>query len=84
MSSDNNSVIFSVTRDTLLGGTAKSVTFKFTLILFNDYSHFNDFTNKFTAPSSGIYFFTLSVGVTGGLPVEFMLYVNNVPISSKF
>ena len=80
MSSDKDPVVFSVASNSMLGGNVNPVTFN--QILFNDYSHFNVSTNKFTAPSSGIYFFTLSVGVTGGLPVEFMLYVNDVPFTS--
>ena len=80
MSSDNNPVVFSAARNSMLGGNVNPVTFN--QILFNDNSHFNVSTNKFTAPSSGIYFITLSVGVTGGLPVELMLYVNDVPFTS--
>ena len=80
MSSDNDPVVFSVARNSMLRGNINPMTFN--QILFNDYSHFNVSTNKFTAPSSGIYFFTLSVGVTGGLPVELMLYVNDVPFTS--
>ena len=80
MSSHNDPVVFSVSRNSLLGGDMNPVIFN--QILFNDNSHFNVSTNKFTAPSSGIYFFTLSVGVTGGLPVEFMLYINDVPFTS--
>ena len=80
MSPDNDPVIFSVARNSMLGGNVNPVTFN--QILFNDYSHYDVSTNKFTAPSSGIYFFTLSVGVTGGLPVELMLYVNDVPFTS--
>ena len=80
MSPDNDPVIFSVARNSMLYGNVNPVTFN--QILLNDYSHFDVSTNKFTAPSSGIYFFTLSVGVTGGLPVEFILYVNDVPFTS--
>ena len=80
MSSDNDHVVFSVAMNSMLGGYVNPVTFN--QILFNDYSHFNVSTNKFTAPSSGVYFFTLSVGVTGGFPVEFILYVNDVPFTS--
>ena len=80
MSSNKNPVVFSVARNSLLGGDMNPVIFN--QILFNDYSHFDGCANKFTAPSSGIYFFTLSVGVTGGFPVEFMLYVNDVPFTS--
>ena len=80
MSSDKDPVVFSVARNSMLRGNINPMTFN--QILFNDYSHFNVSTNKFTAPSSGIYFFTLSVGVTGGLPVEFILCVNDVPFTS--
>ena len=80
MSSDNDPVVFSVARNSMLRGNINPVTFN--QILFNDYSHFNVSTNKFTAPSSGIYYFTLSVGVSSGLPVEFMLYVNDEPFTS--
>ena len=80
MSSDKDPVVFSVAKNSILSGNVNPVIFN--QILFNDYSHFNVSTNKFTAPSSGIYFFTLSVGVTGGFPVEFMLYVNDVPFTS--
>ena len=80
MSPDNDPVVFSVARNSLLFGIANPVIFN--QILFNDYSHFNISTNKFTAPSSGIYFFTLSAGMTGGFPVEFVMYVNDVPFTS--
>ena len=80
MSSDNDPVVFSVARNSMLRGNVNPVIFN--QILLNDYSHFNVSTNKFTAPSSGIYYFTLSVGVSSGLPVELMLYVNNVPFTS--
>ena len=80
MSSDKDSVVFSVARNSKLGGTFNPVTFN--QILFNDYSHYDVSTNKFTAPSSGIYFFSLSVGVAYQIPVEFILYVNDVPFTS--
>ena len=80
MSSDNDPVVFSVSRNSMLGGTANPVTFN--QILFNDYSHFDVSTYKFTAPSSGIYFFSLSVGVAYQIQVEFVLYVNDEPFTS--
>ena len=80
MSSDNDPVVFSVARNSLLHGTANPVTFN--QVLFNDYSHYDVSTNKFTAPSSGVYYFSFSVGVTNQLPVEFMLYVNDVPFTN--
>ena len=81
MSVDNDPVVFSVARDTILAGvSANPVTFN--KILFNDYSYFDVFTDKFTAPSSGVYFFSFSVGVTNQSPVEFLLYVNDIPFTS--
>ena len=80
MSSDNDPVVFSVARNSMLGGTANPVIFN--QILVNDYSHYDVSTNKFTAPSSGIYFFSLSVGVAHQIQVELMLYVNDVPFTS--
>ena len=80
MSSDIDPVVFSVARNSLLYGTANPVTFN--QVLFNDYSHYDVSTNKFTAPSSGLYYFSFSVGVTNQLPVEFMLYVNDVPVTN--
>ena len=80
MSSDNDPVVFSVARNSMLVGNVNPVTFN--QILVNGNSHYDVSTNKFTAPSSGIYFFTLSVGVAGRLPVELMLYVNDVPFTS--
>ena len=80
MSSDNDPVIFSVARNSMLWGYVNPVTFN--QILFNDYSHYDVSTNKFTAPSSGIYFFSLSVGVANQIPVEFILYVNDEPFTS--
>ena len=80
MSSDKDPVVFSVAKNSMLGGTANPVIFNH--ILFNDYSHYDVSTNKFTAPSSGIYFFSLSVGVAYQIQVEFVLYVNDEPFTS--
>ena len=80
MSPDNDPVVFSVARNSLLHGTANPVTFN--QVLFNDYSHYDVSTNKFTAPSSGVYYFSFSVGVTNQSPVEFMLYVNDFPFTN--
>ena len=80
MSSDNDPVVFSVARNSMLGGYVNPVTFN--QILLNDNSHYDVSTNKFTAPSSGIYFFSLSVGVAYQITVEFILYVNDVPFTS--
>ena len=80
MSTDKDPVVFSVARNSMLWGNLNPVTFN--QILFNDYSHYDVSTNKFTAPSSGIYFFSISVGVANQVPVEFILYVNDEPFTS--
>ena len=80
MSSDVDPVVFSVARNSSLNETMNHVPFD--QILVNDYSHFDVSTNKFTAPSSGIYFFTFSVGPEAFMPVKLVLYVNDVPFTS--
>ena len=82
MSSDDL-VVFSVARNSPLREAANPVTFD--QILVNDNSHYDVSTNKFTAPSSGIYFFTFSIGIpppTSQSQVELMLYLNNAPFTS--
>ena len=80
MSSDQDPVAFSVARDSSLSESADPVAFN--QILFNDYSNFDVSTNKFTAPSSGIYFFSFSVGVAAQSPAEIMLYLNDLPFTN--
>ena len=58
MSSENDPVVFSVARNSMLGGTANPVTFD--QILVNYYSHYDGSANKFTAPSSGILWYLAS------------------------
>ena len=80
MTPDNDPVIFSVARDSMQYGKANPVPFN--VILENEYSHYNISTSMFTAPSSGIYYFSFSVGITNGLTVEFKLYINGQPFTS--
>ena len=80
MSSDGDPVVFSVARNSSLSNTMNPVPFN--KILVNDYSHYDVSSNKFTTPSSGIYFFTFSVGVEAFMPVKLVLYVNDVPFTS--
>ena len=80
MSSDVDPVVFSVARNSSLSDTMNPVPFN--QMLVNDYSHYDVSTNKFTAPSSGIYFFTFSVGAEVFMPVKLVLYVNDVPFTS--
>ena len=80
MSSSNEPVVFSVARTSYISGIADPVPFN--QILVNDYLHYNVTSNKFTAPSPGLYFFTLSVGISGGLAVQFVLYVNDQNFTS--
>ena len=82
MSSDDL-VVFSVARDSPLYEAADPITFN--QILVNDQSHYDTSSNKFTAPSSGVYFFTFSVGVPAPADessVEFILYLNNAPFTT--
>ena len=76
-----STVFFSVARNSILSAFANPVTFN--KILVNDNFHFNVSTNKFTAPSSGVYYFTFTVGVEAHQPAEFLLYVNDEPFTSK-
>ena len=80
MSSDVDPVVFSVARNSSLSEIMNPVPFN--QILVNDYSHYDVSTNKFTALSSGIYFFTFSVGAEAFMPVKLVLYVNDVPFTS--
>ena len=80
LSSDVDPVVFSVARSTILGETAKPVIFDVTLV--NDFSLYEANSNMFIAPTSGIYFFSFSVGVAAHLPVDFTLFVNEDPITS--
>ena len=80
MSYNNDPVAFSVARDTSFSDTVNPMPFN--QILFNDNSLYDVSTNKFTAPSSGFYFFTFSVGVPAFMPVKLVLYVNDVPFTS--
>ena len=75
-----STVFFSVARNSILSAFANPVTFN--KILVNDNFHFNVSTNKFTAPSSGVYYFTFTVGVEAHQPAEFLLYVNDEPFTS--
>ena len=80
VSGDNGPALFSVASDAITNGAVDPVIFN--QILVNDYSQYDVSSGKFTAPSSGIYYFTLSVGAAAQSPVEFMLYVNDVPFTS--
>ena len=76
-------VVFSVARNSPLSGAANPVTFD--QILVNDNSHYDVSTNKFTASSSGVYFFTFSIGIPAPArqsQVELVVYLNNAPFTS--
>ena len=80
MSSDNGPVVFSVARNQFLRGPSIPVTFNHVLVI--NYSYYDVSRNVFTAPSPGIYFFSLSVGVVVRTPAELIIYVNDVPFTS--
>ena len=68
-------VAFSVARDATLSGYANPVRFNIEL---HNPGHIYDTTSyKFTAPSTGIYYFTFSVGVFSRRTADFILYKNN-------
>ena len=81
--SPDDLVVFSVARNSPLREAANPVTFD--QILVNDNSHYDVSANKFVAPSSGIYFFTFSIGIplpAGQSQVEVLLFLNNAPFTS--
>ena len=61
----NQTVAFSVAREDSISGSADPVPFGVTL--YNAGFHYDLFSHSFIAPSSGVYFFSFSLGlITGG------------------
>ena len=71
----DNLVAFSVARDTALSGYSNPV--RFNIELHNPGHIYDTRSYKFTAPTSGIYYFTFSVGVVSRRTADFILYKNN-------
>ena len=70
-------VAFSVVRLDSFYGRANPV--QFLESLYNAGDHYNDFIHAFVAPSSGVYFFSFSVGLIAGGKANFTLYKDGEP-----
>ena len=68
-------VVFSVARRDFLAGHLDPMVFNIQLV--NEGSHFDTSRQLFTAPTSGIYYFSMSVGLAGGLTAHVELQKNN-------
>ena len=75
-------VVFSVGRKDDISGTMNP--FQFDIILYNEENHFDMLDNHFTAPSAGIYYFSLSVGLVAGGTADFRFCKNGVPFATLF
>ena len=74
----NEMVAFSVARSDTLSGLANPVQFFYSF--YNDGEHYNDYIHAFIAPSSGVYYFSYSVGLIAGGKANFTLYRNGEPV----
>ena len=72
-------VAFSVARDSSTSGLLDPAPFNIELV--NEGYHYNR-NHTFTAPSDGIYYFSISVGLTAGSTANFTLYKNNEPLAN--
>ena len=70
-------VAFSVAREDTLSGSSNPVTFA--VSLYNAGYHYDELSHVFTAPSSGVYFFSYSLGLIAGGRANFTLYKNDEP-----
>ena len=70
-------VAFSVAREDTLSGSSNPVTFA--VSLYNAGYHYDELSHVFTAPSSGVYFFSFSLGLVTGGRANFILYKNDEP-----
>ena len=70
---------FSVARDSATYIFLDPVTFNVQLV--NEGSHYGS-SHRFTAPTDGIYYLTISVGISSGRTANFTLYKNNKPLAN--
>ena len=77
-----SAVAFSVARDATISGYANPVYFN--IELHNPGHIYDSQSYKFTAPSTGTYYFTFSVGVFGNRTADFILYKNNAPFVNLY
>ena len=66
---------FCVASNHTISGYRKPVPFN--TYLYNAGRHYNPLNHTYTAPSDGIYYFSLSVGLNAHREAEFVLYKNN-------
>ena len=66
---------FCVASNHTISGYRKPVPFN--TYLYNAGRHYDPLNHTYTAPSDGIYFFSLSVGLNAHSEAEFVLYKNN-------
>ena len=72
-------VAFSVARDSSTSGLLNPVPFNNQLV--NEGNHYHQ-NHTFTATSDGIYYFSISVGVSAGNTANFTFYKNNEPLAN--
>ena len=72
-------VAFSVARDSSTSGLLDPVPFNVELV--NEGFHYGR-SHTFTAPSDGIYYFSISVGLSAGSTANFTLYKNDEPLAN--
>ena len=75
-------VAFSVANEDDISGTMHP--YPFDIILYNKENHFNISGHHFTAPSAGIYYFSMSAGLYAGNNAHFIFCKNGVPFASLF
>ena len=72
-------VAFSVARDSSTSGLLNPVPFNIQLV--NEGNHYHQ-NHTFTATSDGIYYFSISVGLSVGNTANFTLYKNDEPLAN--
>ena len=70
-------VAFSVARDQPVTGFTNPVAFN--IVLANEWFYFDTINHRFSAPITGTYYFSFSVGLFEQSTADFVLYVNEDP-----
>ena len=74
-SMSNPTVAFSVARVDTVSGSLNP--FPFDQVIYNNGFHYNMFQHSFIAPSSGVYYFSFSIGTEESATADFALYKND-------